>query len=149
KGRKRSRKRRQITRPPPAAPRKAHAAHACGDVAFSRKARGTYSGLKKTRRRARAKSGIMNSSHAHFIERGLQSGDGFMGSGSFHCPALFAMVLRRGEVWRRARLGPALLPGHHCSGSHIRHVSLRFAQGGLPPLAPKASPTLAGGTTLP
>src|SRR5215467_1842580 len=117
-------------RTPPAAPRNAHAAHACGDVAFSSKTRGTESGLKKTISRAIANSGITNSSHAHLAERGLQICDGLMGSGTFHCPALLAIVLRREEA-SRGWAGPALLPGRHCEGSRIRHLSTSMTQGAL------------------
>src|SRR5215467_1993935 len=80
--------------------------------------------------RAIANSGITNSSHAHLAERGLQICDGFMGSGTFHCPALLAIVLRREEA-SRGWAGPALLPGRHCEGSRIRHLSTSMTQGAL------------------
>src|SRR5215831_13200798 len=79
--------------------------------------------------RAIANSGITNSSHAHLAERGLQICDGLMGSGTFHCPALLAMVLRREEA-SRGWAGPALLPGRHCEGSRIRHLSDQYDTGG-------------------
>src|SRR5215472_16003419 len=80
--------------------------------------------------RAIANSGITNSSHAHLAERGLQICDGLMGSGTFHCPALLAIVLRREEA-SRGWAGPALLPGRHCEGSRIRHLSTSMTQGAL------------------